>query len=339
MATPEQAGVVVVGGGLAGGLLALELAAMGSPPWLVDAGPVGATALSYGLLPLTAIGPWLALQRRHGPLGLRLRLARFHGLPAGLGRLPLPVAQVEASTLLEVLPRLLDAAGVRRLCGRVLAPPRRLALGWRLEVTADPADRVTPGSPVCLEAEQVVLAAGAACRSLWPALPDGLRTSWAGVLELSQPPPWRMRWPAQVVLPWHFRRQELEQRAATLREPASIVDAGLVPTGTAWLAGQLTLVPPDPAGPAPDPASMEASLRQGLNDFGAVPADAAGAYRQVPVAFCTDGRPLVGPVEGAAGLWVFTGFSGAFSQVPPLLRPLATALASAAAQAGTPRRA
>jgi glycine/D-amino acid oxidase-like deaminating enzyme len=337
MASPEQAGVVVVGGGLAGGLLALELAAIGPPPWLVDGGPAGATALSYGLLPLTAIGPWLALQRRHGPLGLRLRLARFHGKPAGLGWLPLPVAQVEAATLLEALPRLLDAAGVRRLRGRVLAPLRQLARGWKLEVTPDSTDGVPPGPPVSLEAGQVVLAAGAACRSLWPALPSRLRTSWAGALELSQPPPWRMRWPAQVVLPWHFRRPELEQRAASLREPASVVDAGLVPTGAAWLAGQLTLVPPEPvAAPAPDPAWMEARLRRGLTGFGAVPAAVAGGYRQVPVAFCTDGRPLVGPVDGAAGLWVFTGFSGAFSQVPPLLRPLATALASAAAQAGAP---
>jgi glycine/D-amino acid oxidase-like deaminating enzyme len=59
--------------------------------------------------------------------------------------------------------------------------------------------------------------------------------------------------------------------------------------------------------------------------------------RQAAVAFCSSGAPLVGPVAEAPGLWVFSGFSAAFSQVPVLAPWLAMRMAapggpSAAAQ-------
>jgi len=49
--------------------------------------------------------------------------------------------------------------------------------------------------------------------------------------------------------------------------------------------------------------------------------------RQAAVAFCSEGLPLVGPLAGAPGLWLFTGFSAGFSQVPVLAPLLAQALA------------
>jgi hypothetical protein len=39
-----------------------------------------------------------------------------------------------------------------------------------------------------LQAAQVVLAAGAHCRQLWPALPQRLRSSWAAALQLASFP-------------------------------------------------------------------------------------------------------------------------------------------------------
>jgi glycine/D-amino acid oxidase-like deaminating enzyme len=58
-----------------------------------------------------------------------------------------------------------------------------------------------------------------------------------------------------------------------------------------------------------------------------------GRFQQVPVSFCTDGQPLVGPVTGAPpGLWSFVGFSAAFLAVPRLAPQLARAVLQAAAQ-------
>ena len=45
------------------------------------------------------------------------------------------------------------------------------------------------------------------------------------------------------------------------------------------------------------------------------------------MAFCSEGLPLVGPLAGAPGLWLFTGFSAGFSQVPVLAPLLAQVLA------------
>ena len=57
-----------------------------------------------------------------------------------------------------------------------------------------------------------------------------------------------------------------------------------------------------------------------------------GHYRQVPVPFCSDGQPLAGPVDGAPpGLWAFSGFSGAFTAVPPLAETLAESVAASLA--------
>jgi glycine/D-amino acid oxidase-like deaminating enzyme len=79
---------------------------------------------------------------------------------------------------------------------------------------------------------------------------------------------------------------------------------------------------------------MEARLRQGLAELDPQLAALPGPYRQVPVPFCSDGRPLAGPVDGAPpGLWAFSGFSGAFTAVPPLAETLAESVAASLAGA------
>lgn len=329
------AGVLIVGGGLAGGLLALELASRGARVLVLDPQPgvlaPSATAWSYGVIPgwPLAVGAsrcWRALQRRHGDLGWRPVRARLLGAPAApalLARLGvLPLAQVDAAVLLRRLPAVLAAAGVQLLPAAALRL-EPVAAGWCVAL----AD----GSR--LQADQVVLAAGAACRSLWPSLPPTLQRSWAGVLQL----PGRPR-PA-LLLPGRFSRLALERRSAALHAPAWVVDGGLVPRSGDALLGQLSWIAPaadlQAAAAGPEPALAEAWLRDAL--AGADPALAAalrdgnGVYRQVAVAFCRDGHPLATAVDGAPGLWVFSGFSGGFAQVPLLAPQLAAAITASAA--------
>ena len=329
--------VAVIGGGLAGSLLALELAARGLEVQLLKAGRPGATALSYGAVagwaaPPTPLGRrmrraprlWQELQQRLGPLGWRRCSLRLHR--AGwLGRLPLPCGQVEAGPFLAALPGVLQGQGVHwgQAAVEALEPA---AQGWRL--------RLSDGT--VREAALVVLAAGAASRRLWPALDGRLRISWAGVLELEE-------WPAgygrqQLRLPARFERLVLERRAPQLQQEQWVVDPGLVPWGETALVGQISLVRPGlELGDPPDATVMEQRLRAGLETWDSALASAPGRYRQAPVAFCVDGRPLVGPVPGAAGLWQFTGFSAAFAQVPVLAPLQAAALAAMPeAMAGRP---
>ena len=90
--------ITVVGGGLAGSLLALELASRERPVTLVDAGDAEtATALSYGLLLPGALAIWRSLVRRHQLEGLQRRWLRL-----GERGLPLPGAQVIRSFSLLV---------------------------------------------------------------------------------------------------------------------------------------------------------------------------------------------------------------------------------------------
>lgn len=342
--------LTIVGGGLAGSLLALELVERGLPVTLVDAGEVSATALSYGgvawwagapgrLGPLLRQAPerWRRLQGRHGFLGWRGCGLRLHGGGWDTSLLRPPFAQVDSRVLMAALPRVLAAAGVELRRARVLAPPRPLAAGWQLQLE--------PGGP--LLAEQVVLAAGAGCRALAPALPDRHRVSWAGVLALparpTLPPPsaspwWRHAMRRRLVQPRHWQRPALEGAAPGLGEERWIVDAGCAPWGAGLLLGQISLVRPGlQVGEPPEAAAMEGRLRQGLAGLDPLLAALPGPYRQVPVAFCSGGLPLVGSLPGAAGLWVFSGFGGAFAQVPvlaPLLADVIAGVADGSALAG-----
>jgi glycine/D-amino acid oxidase-like deaminating enzyme len=340
----EGARVAVLGAGLAGSLLALALARRGVAAALVGPASPAASELSYGgMAGRSGARQWRELERWHGPLGWRPSRLLLHGWPAPLHRLPpslqalataaLPFSRVDAVALAAALPAALAAAGVERLEG----PVRRIeaaAAGWRLDL----GQGLGPAVP------QVVLAAGAGCRALWPALPERLRFSWAGVIavepdamDLAGPCPWlaeaRL---GRIVQARQWQRPALEARAGTLTEAAWIVDAGLAPWGERVLLGQISLVEPgaDPGQP-PDPALMEARLREGLCSLAPRIAALPGRYRQVAVPFCLDGQPLAGPVAGTTGLWAFTGFSGAFSVVPALAETLAETLAEALA-AGSP---
>ncbi len=335
--------LTIVGGGLAGSLLALELVERGLAVTLIDAEEATATALSYGgvawwagapgpLGPLLRQAPdrWRRLQERHGLLGWRGCGLRLHGGGWTTPLLHPPFAQVDSTVLMAALPRVLAAAGVERRRGRVVAPPQPVPGGWHLELE--------PGDP--LLAAQVVLAAGAGCRTLAPALPERHRVSWAGVLALparptlppdSASPWWRHAVGRRIVQPRHWQRPALEAAVPGLEEERWIVDAGFAPWGEGLLLGQISLVRPGlDSGEPPPPAAMEGHLRQGLAGLDPLLAALPGPYRQVPVAFCSGGLPLVGPLPGAAGLWVFSGFGGAFAQVPVLAPLLADVIAGVA---------
>jgi glycine/D-amino acid oxidase-like deaminating enzyme len=347
----DPAGVVIVGGGLAGSLLALELRAMGAAVTLID-GPPGddscsATEISYGVIPGWPLAPtplarrsakasrhWRSLEQRHGPLGWQRRGLWLHGPSRWLsllGRLGLlPLAQVDTAVLAQRLPVALEQAGVERRSARVeaLTPA---AGGWTLQLS--------DGS-TC-SGDQVVLAAGAGCRQLWPGVPQVLRRSWAAVLELSAFP--TALGPPAAWLPQGFARLALERRAASLEQSDWVVDPGLVPWGGGALVGQHTWIAAqgaDAAGP-PAAARCEQQLRVELAARTPWTLDGAigsAVLRQAAVAFSSSGAPLVGPVEDAPGLWLFTGFSGAFAQVPVLAPLLAQRLAGPHQQAAQAQR-
>ena len=292
--------ITVIGAGLAGSVLALELAQRNLAVRLIDGGSTAtATALSYGLLPPAAASDWRRLQRHHGDLGLRRRWLQLG--PRGL---PLPALQVDPRRFAAAAATALQRLGVERET-RALQQPEALA-------------------PL-LARGPVVLACGAGCRRLAPQLEERLRCSWAGILEL--PSGIRPAWPRGVArLPARFARQQLEQEAAGLQHERWIVDVGLVPCGERLLAGQITLVRPElEPGPPPEPAVMEQRLRAALAQRWPLLAAAPGRYQQVAVSFCSDGVPLVGPADD--GLWVLAGFSGAFAQVPAAAAALAARLA------------
>ena len=343
--------VAVVGGGLAGGLLALALAENGLAVQLVDSGDAqpAATSLSYGAmaswaLPRTPLGQvlrqapnhWHRLQQRYGDLGWRSTWFRPMGAGAPLGgRLPLPCSRVLVWRFRHQLPQVLRRLGVVQTGAvvRRLDPPERRDARWSLPITpvADGA-----GQGEVIRPRQVVLAAGAGCRSLWPQLPGQLRLSWAGVLALQQQSlgwPWARFGAVGLRLPRRFQRLELEARAPQLAAPEWQVDPGLLPWEEGWLAGQITLVRPGlDLGEPPSASDQEQHLRQAL--AGEVPAleHWPGRLRQVPVSFCTGGLPLVGPLAEAPGLWLFSGFSGAFTAVPSLAPLLARWIAASSEQ-------
>ena len=289
--------ITVVGAGLAGSLLALELAERGLAVRLIEAGTAaGATALSYGLLPWSAGRAWRRLQRRHGDLGLRQRWLQLG--PRGV---PLPALQVDGQRFAAAMPPILEALGVERL----------------------------PAQPPLAARTPVVLACGAGCRALAPHLEARLRVSWAGILELEPGPAgawlgWRQ---GLAQLPQRFGRQALERRAPELQQEAWVVDGGLVPCGDRLLAGQISLIRPGlEAGQGPDAAVMEQRLRSALAAQWPDLATAPGQYRQCAVSFCTNGRPLAGPC--GPDQWVLAGFSGAFAQVPDAAHGMADQLAA-----------
>ncbi len=332
--------VAVIGGGLAGGLLALELAQLGLQVALIDGPGSGSTPShpcashwSYGAIAPFTGGCWTQLQQRHGDLGWRRRWFRPIGPGAPLGGLfPLPCSRVDGGLLQQGLSRALERSGVQRRGVRVerVLPPVASGEPWQLQLS---------GAAQPWPARQVVLAAGAGCRALWPALPERLRLSWAGVLLLqTQAAGWPWGGPVAMRLPARFSRVALEARAPELRQEAWQVDPGLIPWGDRWLAGQISLVRPGlELGDPPDAALQEQRLRRALAPWLPPLEHWPGTFQQVPVSFCSDGQPLVGPVPGAPpGLWAFTGFSAAFTAVPRTAPALARAVRAAASPRTAP---
>ena len=362
-AAPER--VSVIGAGLAGWLVALALARRGAAVTLFGSFTASATALSYGgLLGRTAARAWRELEQRHGPLGWTPARVVLHGWPAPLDRLPpgwqalaswaVPCSRLSIPSLAVALPELARRSGITWRPDAVVVALERRQPGWLLRLqplgpqqpgdpaTADAAPQAGPrdGSgalPTGLDAtvwtaDQLVLAAGAGCRRLWPQLAPRLRCSWAGVLRLDALPQHGSPWleplrQGALVLPRRWRRPALEARAAELERQEWIVDPGLVPWGAGAQLGQLSLVRPqaDPE-PAPDPAWMEERLRRGLAQLDPALAALEGRYLQVPVPFCVDGQPLLGPVDEAPGLWICTGFSAPFGSLPRQAEALAAAM-------------
>ena len=361
--------VLVIGGGLAGSLAALALRERGLPVTLLSQEPAPATATQYSYggvpwwaAPALARAPelWQALERRHGPLGWQPCQLTLHGgcanspadpqalAAAGAGLkallaaagetllerlddsgqllgLELPYGRVDGWALAAALPAVLERAGVGRSVGRALALESQGTSSWRVPLAGGGA----------LEADTVLLAAGAATAQLWPALTPELATSWAGVLALnaddlapSDLPPGA---DAGIVMPLLGQRQALEQHTPSLAEARAVVDAGLAPWGAAWLLGQISLVNPlGQFAPEPDPAWMEARLRSGLARVWPQLAWLPATYHQMPVSFTAHGVPLVGPVADAPGLWVCAGLGAPFAALPPLLETLADQLAAGA---------
>jgi glycine/D-amino acid oxidase-like deaminating enzyme len=321
--------VAVIGGGLAGGLVALALAERGLSVVLVSAASLGlpntlgpATSWSYAGVLGPDLQAWGELHERHGDLGLRRRRLHRHGQVFG---------HVDLIRFCQALPLALDRLGVRQLQAQVAQPPRRLDGLWQLELQGQ-AD-----GPPSLQVGQVVLAAGAGCRALWPGLSQSLRSSWAGILHLEawpDPKRYPSRWLRRargggVVLPQAMARPSLEQRAGALVQEEWVVDPGLACLGEGLLVGQISLVRPGlELGDPPDQAVMESRLRQALGHFDPVLAELPARYRQVPVSFCLDGKALAGPVAGAPGLWALAGFRGAFGEVPRAVQALADQIES-----------
>jgi glycine/D-amino acid oxidase-like deaminating enzyme len=344
--------------------LGLTVIQVAPPSQAPDSSATGtsATGLSYGSLSLGTTGrAWRNLERLHGPLGWTNCGLKLHDR-GWLGRLlTLPASRVDGPTLMAALPRALAAAGVQQLPALVQGLEAGAAGGWRLRLLdlpptmhrhgpqgessawepsqlepslREPADRVPPLGASVLEAPQVVLAAGAGCLDLWPPLASELGISWAGVLALEINPctnPWLGQVAkGRLVLNQQEQRLELEDQAGWLAEERWIVDASAAPWGPKGvLVGQISLVRPlDGPRQAPDPATMEERLRQGLQRWDPQLAALVGAYRQIPVAFGLQGRALVGPVPGAPGLWTFTGFRSPFSTAPLRAAQLAKSLAA-----------
>ena len=317
--------MLILGGGLAGGLLALALRERGVDVCLIAGQQPSATEWSYGVIPgwplgtsalairsAKAAGLWRDLQRRYGDLGWSSARIHLHGGKPWARLLPLPGSQVDSARFHARLPELLKQAGVRYVAAEAQSLERQQG-EWLLRCS----DGLAHSSP------QLVLAAGAGCRSLWPAWPEALRSSWAGVLELPEAPAHGLRLPAQ------FQRPAMERSIAELQSPRTVVDAGLVPRGDGALLGQVSSFAPGLSLQAPPPA-LEQELRQAIAASGLPKdlAEAPGRWHQVPVAFSRTGIPLAGPLADAPGLFGFSGFSGGFAQVPVLAPLLAEVLAA-----------
>ena len=169
--------VVVVGGGPGGYEAALVAAQLGAPVTVVDTDGVGGSAVLTDCVPsktLIATAELMADMEEANELGIR-----FEGsLIAELGRVNTRVKRLALAQSSDIEGRLTrEGVRVLRARGRLDGPQR---------VVATPVD----GSPEeVVEADVVLLATGAAPRTLPSAEPDGERIlTWEQVYELDEVP-------------------------------------------------------------------------------------------------------------------------------------------------------
>ena len=129
--------MLIVGGGLAGGLLALALRERGVEVSLIADQAPSATQWSYGVIPGLPLGSsalalqaakasslWMDLQARYGDLGWARARLSLHGGQPWARLVPLPAAQVDTARFHARLPEVLREAGVRLLATEALRVER-----------------------------------------------------------------------------------------------------------------------------------------------------------------------------------------------------------------------
>ena len=352
--------MLVLGAGLAGTLLALELAEGGAQVELAG-GPMvsGASGCSYGGVPwwagaddafgrLLGAAPaqWSALQDRYGDLGLSSCHLWLHWSAADD-----PAAVAAARSALATLPQrppaqhaftaeelwraepLCDGAD---LAGAVQLPylqvdPARLQQGAEQALARLGVERSAAVDAAALpqrleQVDAAVVCAGAFSGSMLQQLgltpPGQLRFSWAGVLQLERP---ELSSPI-IAMPLLGARR---QRELTAGGPPLVLDPGLAPgPAGGLLVGQTSWFdqglehPPEPQA---EQQRLMAVARQLLPHV-AVEAMGRISLHQRAVAYSTDQLPLLGPLQDCSAIHMFTGFSGAFAQVPVLAPLLAGAM-------------
>jgi dihydrolipoamide dehydrogenase len=181
--TPTGPHVVIVGGGPGGYESALVAAQLGARVTLVDSDGLGGSAVLTDCVPsktLIATAELMSDVRRARLLGIRLP-EKVRDTTAEL-EVDLQVVNERVKALAAEqsadIARRMDRDGVRVLSGRG-------RLDGALRVVADLAD----GGTEVLEADTVLLATGAAPRTLPSARPDGERIlTWEQVYDLSEVP-------------------------------------------------------------------------------------------------------------------------------------------------------
>lgn len=348
----EAAGprVLLLGAGLAGGLLALALVRRGARVTLAGESLArdGATAISYGGVPwwagagdalgrlqATAPAAWEAVEACLGPVGRRPAELWLHGLRPAADRLSLPQAPAGAwltaaeARRREPLLALEEPQGVLVLpYARVAADALLAAMDQGLEGLGVQRSAPLMGAGLAQARRQhdlTVLCAGARCVSLLQQLalpvPALLDHSWAGVLQSAGVSLSGER----IVMPLQPGRPA---RELADRGPDRLLDAGLAPApGGGLLLGQSSWFgqPLDQPPPGVEDRRLLAGAGRLLLGPGTA-VDDGWQLQQRPVAFSRDGRPLVGPL--AQDVALFCGFGGPFALVPVLAPLLAEALLS-----------
>ena len=351
--------VLLVGAGIAGGLLALALADEGVEVELFGGDLLGtATGCSYGGVPwwagaanplgeLLATAPrcWDQLQQRHGDLGLRpaqlwlhwseqapqQAVAKVQQALAGLPQQP-QLTALSAQEAIEKEPLLAgaDLGGVLQLPYWRVDPlgfQQGLERAWKAAGVQRraplPADELRERHE---QGEPMVLCSGAATLALLKAMglqaPSVLAFSWAGVAHYG-----RAQLAAErIVMPLLGQRSARETASSG---PALICDPGLAPApGGGVLLGQTSWFdrPVDAPPPAENDLKQLSSVRSRLAPSLSESAHGPLRLQQQPVAYSRDQQPLLGPLFGCSNISLFTGFGGPFALVPAVTPLMVKAL-------------